>query len=63
MKSLWLAVCGRFWTLLLPGLLAFYLPWRYLRLNAVRLAPPSAIQVARRVGRWVPRIPDRGGPA
>jgi hypothetical protein len=57
------------WTLLLPGAVAGYLPWRFFGLDraAFRLAGPVDVigflcidsyeQYTRRVGRWVPRLP------
>ncbi len=35
--SVWLAVRSLAWTVLLPGMVAGYLPWRYFGMNQVRL--------------------------
>jgi protein-S-isoprenylcysteine O-methyltransferase Ste14 len=37
MASLWLALRSLLWTVLLPGLYAFYVPWRFFGLSEVRL--------------------------
>lgn len=34
---MWLALRAVFWTLLMPGLFAFYLPWRYFGLREVSI--------------------------
>ena len=34
---MWLALRALFWTLVLPGVFAFYLPWRFFGLREVRL--------------------------
>jgi hypothetical protein len=37
MSSLWLAARSLLWTVLLPGVFAGYLPWRYFGLSQVQL--------------------------
>jgi protein-S-isoprenylcysteine O-methyltransferase Ste14 len=44
-KSVWLILRVLFWTLLLPGLVAFYIPWRFFGLDRAALAAPGAIEV------------------
>jgi hypothetical protein len=43
---MWLALRAVFWTLLLPGLTAFYLPWRYFGLREVRIDISSCSRVS-----------------
>ena len=44
-SSIGLALRSLLWTALLPGLFAFYLPWRYFGLRQVRLDPSNPIQL------------------
>ena len=39
MNSLWLAVRSIIWALLLPGVVAFYIPWRYFGLGHLHSSP------------------------
>lgn len=41
---MWLALRAVFWTLALPGITAFYLPWRYFGLRDVRIDVSSPRQ-------------------
>lgn len=44
-SSTWLAVRSLFWTIVLPGFFAGYVPWRFFGLNQVRLESIGAAQV------------------
>lgn len=44
MKNVWLAVRSIIWALLLPGLVAFYVPWRFFGFNQVAFTPEAPFQ-------------------
>jgi protein-S-isoprenylcysteine O-methyltransferase Ste14 len=45
-ESAWLGVRSLLWTLLLPGMVAGYLPWRFFGLREVRLDPGDPLHLA-----------------
>ena len=45
MKNVWLAVRSITWALLLPGLVAFYVPWRFFGLSQVGFSPEAPFQI------------------
>jgi len=45
MGSLWLFLRSLLWTVLLPGLYAFYVPWRFFGLSDVRLDPGNPLHL------------------
>jgi protein-S-isoprenylcysteine O-methyltransferase Ste14 len=45
MRALWLAARSILWALLLPGVFAFYVPWRYFGLREVDLEPSNPLHL------------------
>ena len=45
MSSAWLALRSIFWTVLLPGFFAGYVPWRYFGLGRIGIDPSSPTQI------------------
>ena len=42
---MWLALRSLFWTILLPGFFAGYLPWRYFGLRDVDIGPEGPAEI------------------